>query len=124
MNPNSLKAFGYLVLVLSPLGAVVTQLFRTYDFSVPQPMPALVAFAATFVVGVGLIGLRKWAPIYFSVPLLCVGVWIFWTSMRAIKPVPFPANLIFMLEGVSLMLPAVVTVRLWPYLSWRGNWFF
>ena len=28
------------------------------------------------------------------------------------------------LEGVSLMLPAVVTVRSWPYLSWRGKRFF
>jgi|ERR1043165_2677177 hypothetical protein len=122
MNAKSFGAFGYLVLFLDLFG-FGSGLFEIlwYGPFRSQPMKTWVAFLAVFIVGLGLIGLRKWAAIYFSAPLLVIGLWIFWTSVEA---VPFPGNLVYMLYGVSLMLPAVVTVRLWPYLSWRGKWFF
>jgi len=123
MNANSFKAFGVVVIYLHLLGfcASLDGILGHAEFSSSQLLKMRVAFVAIFIVGVGLIGLRKWAAIYFSVPLFCMGLWIFWGS---IEHVPFPWNLVFMLEGVSLMLPAVVTVRLWPYLSWREKWFF
>ena len=122
MSAKSLKAFGFLVISLDLLGFSIflSKILWTVS-SVSHQIKMLVAFFAVFVVGIGLIGLRKWAAIYFSVPLLCIGLWVCWGS---IEQVPFPWNLVYMLEGVSLMLPAVVTVRLWPYLSWGGKWFF
>ena|ERR1041384_4705986 len=123
MNANSFKVFGYLVIFLNlfGFGTGLIEFIRPYDFNASRPMKIWVAFSAIQIVGLGLIGLRKWAAIYFSVPLLCIGLWIFWSS---IEQVPFPGNLICMLYAVSLMLPAVVTIRLWPYLSWRGRWWF
>ena len=123
MNAKSFKAFGFLVisLVLSGFSTGLSEILWTTNSSASQQIKMLVAFFAFFVVGIGLIGLRKWAAIYFSVPLLCIGLWVCWVS---IEQVPFPWNLVYMFEGASLMLPAVVTVRLWPYLSWGGKWFF
>jgi len=80
-----------------------------------------VALFAVLIVGLGLVGLRKWAAIYFSAPLFMLGVWI---ALSAIEQVSFPWNLFWIGEGISLMLPALVTVWLWPQLSWRGKWFF
>jgi len=123
MNANSFKAFGYVVIAVDLLsfGTGLFEILGFADSSASQPLKMWVSFLAVFIVGLGLIGLRKWAAIYFSAPLLCVGLLLFWGS---IEQVPFPGNLLYMLYGVSLMLPAVVTVRLWPYLSWRGKWFF
>lgn len=123
MSAKSFKAFGYLVISLDLLGfsAGISEILWGVRFSASQKPKMLVAFFAIFVVGIGLIGLRKCAAIYFSLPLLCIGLWV---CLDSIEHVPFPWNLAYMLEGVSLMLPAVVTVRLWPYLSWGGKWFF
>src|ERR1700752_5189916 len=123
MNANSFKAFGLLVISLDLFGFCtgLVAINLLVDFSSSQLLKMRVAFLAILIVGLGLIGLRKWAAIYFSAPLLWIGLSFFWSS---IEQVPFPGNLICMLYSVSLMLPAVVTVRLWPYLSWRGKWFF
>jgi len=116
MNANSFKAFGYLVISLN-LIVLGTDLISSRS----QPIKSWVALCTIFMVGLGLTGLRKWAAIYFSAPLLFIGLAIFWSS---VEQVPFPVNLLSMLWGVSLMLPAVVTVRLWRHLSWHGKWFF
>ena len=120
MSAESFKAFGFLVIYLAALGFTtgLSEILWNTSSSSSQQIKMSVAFLAALIVGFGLIGLRKWAAIYFSVPLLCIGLWVCWTS---IEPVPFPWNLFYMLEGVSLMLPAVVTIRLWPYLSWGGK---
>jgi len=123
MNANSFKAFGVVVISVD-LIALSTRLFEIYgigDSSTLRPMKMWVSFLAVFIVGLGLVGLRKWAAIYFSAPLLWIGISFFCSS---IEQIPFPENLLGMLYGVSLMLPAVVTVRLWPHLSWRGKGFF
>ena len=123
MNAKPFKAFGFLVISLDLL-AFSTRLHEilwTVSSSASQQIKMLVAFFAVFIVGVGLIGLRKWAAIYFSVPLLCIGLWVFCDS---IDHVPFPSNLVYMSVGVSLVLPVIVTVRLWRYFSWSGKWFF
>src|ERR1044071_9933354 len=113
MNANSFKAFGYVVIAVDLLsfGTGLFEILGFADSSASQPLKMWVSFLAVFIVGLGLIGLRKWAAIYFSAPLLCVGLLLFWGS---IEQVPFPGNLLYMLYDVSLMLPAVVTVRLWP----------
>lgn len=123
MNPQSFKAFGFFVISLELLlfGTDLLEIFWDTHSSASQQIKMWVAFSAVFMIGAGMIGLRKWAAIYFSVPLFCIGLAVCWNS---IEQVAFPWNLLWMLEGVSLMLPAVVTVRLWPYLSWGGKWFF
>jgi|SRR5215216_2787231 len=123
MSAKSFKAFGFLVISLDLLAfsGVGYEILLNVSSSASRQIKTLVAFLAVFIVGIGLIGLRKWAAIYFSVQLLCIGFWFF---LGSIEQEPFPWNLACMLEGVSLMLPALVTIRLWPYLSWGGKWFF
>lgn len=123
MSAKSFTAFGFLVVSLDVLvfGTELSQIVARSRLNAAPQLKTLIAFLAVFIVGIGLIGLRRWAAIYFSVPLLCIGLWFFWIS---IEQVSFPWNLICMLEGVSLMLPAVVTIRLWPHLSWGSKWFF
>ena len=96
------------------------------DIPLRAPIPreelrTLIGAGFVTVVGIGLLFLRRWAAIYFSVPLFCFGLWL---AVSSIEPIPFPWNLLYMTEGVSLMLPLIVTIRVWPQLSWRGKWFF
>src|SRR5690349_12423324 len=109
MNANSFKAFGVVVISSDLFGfcASLDGILWHADFSSSQLVKMRVAFFAILIVGLGLIGLRKWAAIYFSAPLFCIGLWIF---LGSIQQIPFPENLIGMLYGMSLMLPAVVTV--------------
>lgn len=76
--------------------------------------------AAIELVGFGLAFLRKWAALYFSIPL-------FWFGLRhafvSIYEVAFPLNLLAMLFGVSLMLPLVITIRMWKQLTWGRRFF-
>ena len=111
MRVGFFRAYGVLTLLLSP-GA-----FAMSD----NDLGRFVLFAAVVVVGWGLIFLRKWAALYFSVPLFCYGVLVI---LEAIPAIPFPYNLLGMAYGVSLMLPLVVTVRIWRQLVWGGRWFF
>lgn len=111
MRVGFFRAFGVLTLLLSPCAFSG----RGSDFG------AFVLFAAVVVIGVGLIYLRKWAAIYFSVSLFGYGLWM---ALRGIQEVEFPFNLLVMAYGVSQMLPLFVTIRIWPHLTWRGKWFF
>jgi hypothetical protein len=122
MRANCFRSFGVLTLVLD----LVLFFFAIDALLTVRPSPGLiiriqVSFIAITIVGLGLLFLRKWAAIYFSLPLFLFGIWFFWTS---IEQVPFPYNLLCMCEGLSLMLPLVVTVRIWPELTWGGKWFF
>jgi hypothetical protein len=108
MRPRFFRLFGGLTLLLSPL-------------VLAAPGKSLVLFAAVVVVGVGLLFLRKWAALYFSVPLFGFGSWI---ALSTITMDPFPSNLLVMVYSVSLMLPLVITIRVWRQLVWRGKWFF
>lgn len=110
MRVGFFRAYGVLTLLLSPGALGMT----TNDLS------ALVLCSAVIVVGVGLLFLRKWAALYFSVPLFCYGVWIFFSSIEA---EPFPGNLLVMVYSFSLMLPLFVTIRIWPHLVWGGKWY-
>ena len=124
MSARSFRAFGVLVVVLDLLGystGLSEILWDVHSNAPQQKIKMFVAFFAILAIGFGLIELRKWAAIYFSLPLFCIGLSVAWSS---IQQVSFPWNLLWMVEGVSLMLPAVLTVRLWPYLSWGGRWFF
>ena len=76
--------------------------------------------AAVEVIGFGVAFMRKWAALYFSIPLFWFGIRQAFTS---IYEVAFPLNLLAMLLGVSLMLPLVITIRMWKQLTWGRRFF-
>ena len=80
-----------------------------------------VFYVSATVIGIGLLYLRKWAAVFFSLSLLLVAISIIFGS---IWEVPFPLNLINIFFGSLLLLPAIVTVYSWSLLTWRGKWFF
>jgi hypothetical protein len=117
MSRNYFRAFGALTLLLGPLqfedtflrAQTQTQFFR-----------GLFLMAAVEVLGFGLALLRKWAALYFSVPLFWFGIRV---VVDSIYQIAFPLNLLPMLLGISLMLPLVVTIRLWKQLTWGRRFF-
>jgi len=117
MRPSYFQAFGVLVLILNfPVFAV------TFD----QPptlmhfLRAVVLVFAIEIVGVGLLFLRKWAALYFSIPLFWFGIQEVFVS---ISDITFPLNLLGMLHGISLTFPLIVTIRAWKQLTWGRRFF-
>jgi len=117
MSRNYYRAYGALTLLLNPAMFADT-FFRAHTQT--QFLRGFFLFAAVEVVGFGLAFLRKWAALYFSIPLFCFGVRQVFVSTYAVA---FPRNLIAMLLGVSLMLPLIVTIRLWKQLTWGRRFF-
>ena len=122
MKANYFRSFGILTLLLDlVLFGFIVDGFSTIASRPGQSVRMFVSLMAVTMVGLGLLFLRKWAAIYFSLPLFLFGIWLFWTS---IEQFTFPHNLLYMCEGLSLMLPLVITARIWPELTWGGKWFF
>jgi hypothetical protein len=119
MNRNSFKAFGVVTLVLSPLVFPIT-VFHTMSPASTLIVRGLVSLLVTGLVGCGLICLRKWAALYFSLPLFAYGIL---EAFFSIEEVTFPLNLLVMLHGLSLTLPLVVTIRVWKHLTWGRRFF-
>ena len=123
MSVRTFKGFGVvtisldLLMFVSGLGPALLGLHSsTYD-----QFRMYLTFVLLWIIGSGLICLRKWAAVYFSLALFYLGLWI---ARSSIETVHFPLNLFGMAEGLSLMLPAFVTVCMWRNLLWRGEWFF
>ena len=76
--------------------------------------------AAVEVMGFGLAFLRKWAALYFSIPLFCFGIWLAFVS---IYKVAFPLNLFAILLGIFLTRPLAITIRHWKELTWGRTFF-
>ena len=117
MSRNYLRAYGALTLLLTP--GLFADTFVKAQTST-QFLRGLFLMAAVEGVGFGLALLRKWAALYFSIPL-------FWFGLRlvvdSIYEVAFPFNLLPMLLGFSLMLPLIVTIRIWKQLTWGRTFF-
>lgn len=116
---DSFRAYGLLVLtvLLLPLIVAATEVPR---LTLAVFLRYGVLIGAVVIVGLGLCALRKWAALYFSVPFFWFGVK---EAFVSIYEVPFPLNLLFMLHGLSLTLPLVVTIRLWKHLTWGRRFF-
>ena len=117
MSRNYFRAFGALTLLLGPLQFDCTFLRAQTQ---TQFLRALFLMAAVEVLGFGLAFLRKWAALYFSLPLFWFGIRL---VVDSIYEVAFPLNLVPMLLGISLMLPLIVTIRLWKQLTWGRTFF-
>ena len=113
-----MKSFGVLTLLLSSLVYPIT--VHTSEPSVALMTRGMVLLGATVLVGFGLIFMRKWAALYFSLPLFAYGIAEAYCS---IKQVIFPYNLLVMMHGTSLTLPLVVTIRIWKHLTWGRRFF-
>jgi len=120
MTGNSFRAFGLLVLALVfiPLlfAATAVPTLTLAEFVLKYSVP----IGAVVIVGLGLCFLRKWAALYFSVPLFWFGIK---EAFVSIYEVPFPGNLLVMIHGLSLTLPLAVTVCLWKHLTWGRRFF-
>jgi len=121
MRPNFFRAYG-LVVLLPALFSAVGLIDRYLS-----PLPIGAAWfrhffltAVAMLLGWGLFALRKWAALYFSLPLFCFGVWEFFKS---IPEVTFPYNLLLMAHALSLTLPLVVTILAWKHLTWGRRFF-
>lgn len=85
----------------------------------PAVIGRLLFFAvALSVLGLGLIGLRKWAALVFSLVALYGS---FWAFTGAIHIVPWSWNGIELSWGLFLVSPSVFTVRYWRTLVWRAK---
>jgi hypothetical protein len=116
MRKQFFQAFGILVLApgLPYLLAAACSFWLSAE-PLGQRFSRLVVAGFACLVGIGLLNLRKWAALYFSVPLFWVG--LSW-ALGVMEEIAFPWNLFFMAYGVSLMLPLYVTIRVWSQLSW------
>jgi hypothetical protein len=117
MSRNYFRAFGVLTLLLNP--AMFSDML---DPATPrtQFLRSLVLMLAIEILGFGLAFLRKWAALYFSVPLFYFGIR---ATIISIYGVAFPLNLLAMLCSLSLTLPLVVTIRNWKNLTWGSRLF-
>jgi hypothetical protein len=122
MRANYFRSFGVLTLLFDlVLFRLAIDALSSVASSPGPSVRVLVLFTAVTMVGFGLLFLRKWAAVYFSLALFWFGLWLF---IASIEQVPFPYNLLYMFESLSLMLPLLITVRIWPELTWGGKWFF
>ncbi|HJY28678.1 MAG TPA: hypothetical protein VJ306_11665 [Pyrinomonadaceae bacterium] len=113
MNRHYFRMFGALTLLLGPA-------FLLYTFDKLTVTRGLVLLTAVELVGFGLAYLRKWAALYFSIPLFCFGLQ---QAFVSIYDIAFPHNLLAMAYGLSLTLPLVLTIRLWRQLTWGRRFF-
>ena len=117
MSRNYLRILGSVTLLLNP--ALFADTF-VRALTQTQLLRAFVLMAFVELVGFGLAFLRKWAALYFSIPLFCFGLKHAFVSIYAVA---FPLNLLAMLFGLSLMLPLVVTISIWKQLTWGRSLF-
>ena len=117
MSRNYFRAFGALTLLVNP--AIFSDVFNG-TLTRTQFVRALFLMIAVEVLGFGLAFLRKWAALYFSIPLFYFGLRL---ALSSIYDVVFPLNLLVMLNGVTLMFPLVITIHIWKQLSWGRSFF-
>ena len=117
MDPNYLRLYGAATLLLTP-GLFADTFAKAQTHT--QFLRALFLLAAIETVGFGLALLRKWAALYFSIALFWFGIRLVVSSTYGVM---FPRNLLAMLFGFSLMLPLIVTIRIWKQLTWGRRFF-
>jgi hypothetical protein len=87
------------------------------------PLTALISISAfcfcTTLIGIGLLSLRKWAAILFSLALVAVPIL---NTVDTVREGPLAWNLIVFVCSVVFIAPIVIIIRSWSLLSWRGKW--
>jgi hypothetical protein len=123
MSTAAIRAFGVFTFVFEAfiLFAFMSQGARLG----PLTLPALIyisflCFVVTLI-GVGLLFLRKWAAIFFSLALVILPTWF---TLDAIGESPAGFFVMMLAVAIVLILPIVIIIRSWGLLSWRGRWLF
>ena len=116
MSRHYFRAFGALTLLFSP--AIFSDTFLSHTQT--QVVRGLFLTAVAEFVGFGLASLRKWAALFFSIPLFWFGIRLVGVSIYEIA---FPWNLFGMLYALSFTLPLVITIRFWNELTWGRRFF-
>lgn len=117
MNRNYFRAFGALTLLLNPTIFAVPMVAAGTQ---TQVLRGLFLMAVGELVGFGLVYLRKWAALYFSIPLFCFSMRLVGVS---IYEIPFPGNVLAMIYSLSFTLPLLLTIRSWKELTWGRTFF-
>lgn len=125
MSAAAIRAFGVATLVFDAAILFVAAGPRARMFG-PLPksiiISALVFCLTATTVGVGLLFLRKWAAVIFSLALIVLTTWM--AVVASIAEVPSAFCLMIVATTLVLVLPIIIIVRSWRLLSWRGKWFF
>lgn len=123
MSKAAIRAFGVLTLVFEAfiLLVLIGQRNRLGPFPRRFIISICIFFLATTLIGVGLIFLRKWAALYFSLALVVMPIWL---NLASLGEVPLAWNVMVFVFGLVPILPIIIVVRSWSLLSWRGKWFF
>jgi|ERR1044072_4845465 hypothetical protein len=116
MSRHYFRAYGALTLLFGPA------IFADAVFSQTQTqvLRGLFLVAVCELVGFGLASLRKWAALYFSIPLFWFGIRLVGVSIYEIS---FPGNLLAMLYSLFFTLPLFITIRYWKELTWGRRFF-
>jgi len=123
MSAGTIKAFGIFTFLFEAFVvlAVVGRWSHYDDLSFRGIVPVTVLLFAATLMGIGLVLLRKWAALPFSLVLIGLPIW---NTVDTIGDAPLAWNLFVFVCAVVLMAPVVIIIRSWPLLSWRGKWFF
>lgn len=81
-------------------------------------VPFVIVEIALIAVGIGLLHLRKWAALAFSMMALYVASW---ELKGALNPIPGYASWLGFLFAFFLAAPSIVTALYWRTLAWRGK---
>lgn len=81
-------------------------------------VPFVIVELTLVIAGIGLIHLRKWAALVFSLLGLYVASW---ELKDAVNPIPGHANWLGFFFALFLTIPSIVTALYWQTLAWRRN---
>ena len=123
MSAAAIKAFGIFTFLVEAFVLLFFVAFGELDRGLPVRfmISVMVFFFATTVIGIGLVLLRKWAAILFSLALAALPIWLTLTSSGEARFAWYAMS--FVLAVVSIA-PIVIVIRSWSLLSWNGKWFF
>ena len=104
------KIFGALILVYAAVCLVLL------NFWILVCIPCWPILSALIILGIGMLYLRKWAAVGFSL-LCCFFAFIVFSDPFPLagKPPDWPS----FIAGLLFMIPAVLTVTQWKVLVWR-----
>lgn len=122
MSAAAIKAFGVVTFVFE--AAILLVVIGQRSRSGPLPLRFIISisiffFAATLI-GLGLLFLRKWAALVFSLVLVALPIW---NTLSTLGKAPFAWNLMILVSAIVLVMPVIIIIRSWSLLSWGGKWF-
>jgi hypothetical protein len=122
MSAAAIKVFGILTFVFEALVLLSFVAVGEHDRGLaPRPSIQLTGFIfGATVIGIGLLLLRKWAAVLFSLALAALPIWL---TLASIGDAPFAGYVMIFVLAVVLIAPIVIVIRSWSLLSWHGKRF-